>query len=116
MLEIPDLTNLDAVFGNIGHMPKYDELPDDFRDYHHNLFGKAVSSWFFNGASRNAENFVIDGVTFTPKEGVDGPKALTAIRAVLSSFEPKHEHKIAGCAFMLSEWFDKNDAETKGDS
>lgn len=43
----------------------------------------------------------------TAKPGVDAHKALRAIKAVLGSYEPKHEHKEAACAFMLSEWFDK---------
>ena len=34
-----------------------------------------------------------------------------AIAAILASFEPKHEHKEAGAAYLLSQWF-----ELRGDA
>ena len=47
-----------------------------------------------------------------PKEGVDTKKALRHVKAVLGSWEPKHEHKEAGVAFLLNEWFDDVTYET----
>lgn len=46
----------------------------------------------------------------TARPGVDRDKALVAIKAALGSFEPKHEHKEAGCAFLLHEWFELAEA------
>lgn len=109
MLAIPEISRVDIAFGNIKHMPKYETLPDDFKRHNGNDYCRAVSKWFFSGASGTSDAFVIADMKFTPKAGVDGRKALAAIRAVLGSFEPKHEHKEAACAFMLSEWFDKSD-------
>lgn len=106
MMEIPELNNIDVTFGNIRHMPIYDTLPDDFKQHNGNVYCKAVATWFFKGAAGTSERLEIGDKIFTPKPGVDGPKAVAAIRAVLVSFQPKHEHKEAGCAFMLSEWFD----------
>jgi hypothetical protein len=105
MLPIPDLTRLDTTFGNIAHMPKYDTLPEEFRR-ERGPYCKAVSNWFFSGAKAHPNGIMIDGVAFVAKSGVTAGKALAAIKAVLGSFEPKHEHKIAACGFMLSEWFD----------
>ena len=107
MLAIPELTAADVAFGNIKHMPNYATLPAEFKRYDGNDYCKAVSSWFFNGAKKFTDGITIGDMTFKAKPGVDANKALSAIRAVLGSFEPKHEHKEAACAFMLSEWFDK---------
>lgn len=107
MLKIPELTNADVVLGKIKHMPEFKTLPDDFRDWQSNPYCNAVSSWFYDGGTGNGQAFATaDGTKFKPKDGVDGHAALSAIRAVLGSFDPKHEHKIAACGYMLSEWFD----------
>jgi hypothetical protein len=109
MLPIPEITNLDIAFGNIRHMPKREDLPEEYRrDWHRDSqpFCKAVSSWFYDGAKSIPNGVEIDGVKFVAKTGVDAQKALAAIKAALGSFEPSHEHKIGGCGFMLSEWFD----------
>jgi len=110
MLAIPEINRADIAFGNIKHMPKYETLPADFKRHNGNDYVKAVSSWFFSGAKATPDGLIIDNMKFTAKPGVDRMKALAAIKAVLGSFEPKHEHKEAACAFMLSEWFDKSAA------
>ncbi len=112
MLAIPELTAADIAFGGIKHMPEYDTLPENFKKSH-DPFCKAVSSWFFSGAKGIPNGLIIDGVAFKAKPGVDTTKALRAIKAVLGSFQPKHEHKEAACAYMLSEWFEKSDAKAK---
>ena len=108
MLAIPELTAADVAFGGIKHMPKYETLPADFKRHNGNDYCKAVTSWFYNGAKGSPDGLIVDGMKFTAKPGVDAGKALRAIKAVLGSFEPKHEHKEAACAFMLSEWFEKS--------
>lgn len=107
MLAIPEITRADVAFGNIKHMPRYDSLPEEFQDWHRQPYCKAVSSWFYRGAKSYTGGIELDGVNYKAKPGVDAGKALAAIKAVLGSFEPKHEHKIAACGYMLSEWFDK---------
>lgn len=116
MLAIPELDDAAVAFGDVKHMPKYESLPDDFKKRRGNDYCAAVSSWFFNGAKKLADGVEIDGKKFIAKPGVNSAKALRAIRAVLGSIEPAHEHKEAACAFMLSEWFDKSPAEAKSDS
>jgi len=107
MLAIPELTAADVAFGNIKHMPAYSTLPEDFRRHNGNDYCRAVSSWFFDGGKGIPNGLEIGGMKFVAKPGVDSGKALRAIKAVLGSFEPKHEHKEAACAYMLSEWFEK---------
>ena len=103
-LAIPEVDRASMVFGDIRHMPKYSEVPDEFKR-RHNPYARAVSSWFFSGVSMTGASIIAGGVKFTAKEGVNANKALAAIAAVMRSFEPKHEHKEAACAYMLSEWF-----------
>lgn len=38
---------------------------------------------------------------------------LGKIQAIMRSFEPKHEHKIAACAFLFELWFNKAEWKTK---
>lgn len=116
MLPIPDINRLDMAFGNIKHMPKYDTLPDEFKRFHGNPFSEAVSSWFFSGAKAYPNGIEIDGVKFVAKDGVPAGNALAAIRAILGSFEPKHEHKQAACAYLLHEWFDIEKTKTRAQS
>lgn len=110
MMKIPELDDLDVAFGKANHMPKYDSLPVEFQRQTHPAC-EAVSTWFFAGAASVEGAIVIDGTKWTPREGVDFMKALRAIRALLRSWEPKHEHKIAGCGFMLNEWFSAEKTE-----
>lgn len=104
MLTIPTVDDVSLAFGSTDHMPKYESIPDKFKDWN-NEHARAASSWFFKGAKRHAKGIEIDGKVYVAKEGVDATKALRAIRAVLCSFSPKHEHKTAACGYMLAEWF-----------
>lgn len=100
MLEIKEVDGLDAVFGprRIGDLiPKWEEIPKEFKDGK-TKWNTLFEHWFFVGLEKGAE--------FKPKAGVDKMKALRHIRAVMSSFDCKQEHKEAGVAYMLSEWFE----------
>jgi len=100
MFKIQDVSGTDLVFGGDIKklMPKYTEIPEEFKNRNsNNKWIKVVSDWFFNGL-KNAK--------WIPKEEVDTKKALNHIKYILGSWEPKHEHKQASCAFLLNEWFD----------
>lgn len=85
-----------------------EDLPESFREgWQYNEYCRAVSSWFYKGAKAYPNGIVLGDHVFVAKTEVDAGKALAAIEAVLGSFEPKHEHKIAACGYMLSEWFEK---------
>lgn len=107
MMEVPTMDRVDVAFGNIKHMPKYDALPEQFKDWHRNEHCEAISSWFYRGAKSSPNGIELDGKQYVARPGVEAGKALAAIKAVLGSFAPKHEHKIAACGFMLNEWFEK---------
>jgi len=99
MLPIPELTKFDVVWNKDDHLPAWDDIPEEFKRSN-NPYCRFVSQWFFAG--RKPE----DMARLVPKEGVDRAKALAAVYAALGSFKPKHQHKEAGCAYLLSQWFD----------
>ena len=97
MRAVPDISQVAIAFGDIKHLPPMKEIPEEFhrgRTKWNDLFGR----WFYSGLPGTTE--------FYPKEGVDPQKAIRAVQAIMCSFEPKHEHKEAGVAFLLSEWFE----------
>ena len=87
---------IDAAFGAaLGDYPPMEALPEEYR--RNNAAGcKIASSLFFNGGSLDAHGRSI-------KSGVDRIQFLSALRALLSSFAPKHEHKIAACGALIDE-------------
>lgn len=98
MATVQEVTGLDLVFG--GDMkkllPPMSEIPEEFKKGH-SKWNKVVSDWFFYGL-KNAD--------WKPKEGIDATKAIRHVSAIMRSFEPQHEHKEAGCAYLLSEFFE----------
>lgn len=94
-----DITELDAVFGpsNLSDfLPAMRDIPREFWN-DSNKWASLVQSWFFNGIKEWP----------IAKEGINFKMAVAHIRSILVSFEPKHEHKIAGCAYLASLWLDE---------
>lgn len=97
------VTGLEMAFGPEGGikklLPPMSEIPEEFkRD--HNPWCSVVSRWFFGGLTKE------EVAAWAPKEDIDKDMALRHVKAALGSFEPKHEHKEAGCAYLLSLWFE----------
>jgi hypothetical protein len=44
---------------------------------------------------------------FYMKKGVDGETAYRHLMACMGSYEPSHQHKEAGCAYLMDLWFEK---------
>ena len=78
-------------------LPPYATIPDEYKRGH-TKWNKVVSRWFLSGLPKETR--------FVAKLGIDENAAKAHLRAILVSFEPKHEHKEAGCAYLLSKWFD----------
>jgi hypothetical protein len=96
-----DVDVVDVSFGATGEdltrlMIPYEDIPKEFTNQN-NKFVIIVNKWFFDGL-RDADT--------TPKDGIDVKNALNHLRAIMASFEPKHEHKVACIAYLLSEWFE----------
>lgn len=79
------------------YLPPYEEIPEEFKRTK-TKWNHVVCEWFFKGLPK--------GTKFVPKEGIDRERALRHIQTCLGSFEPKHEHKEAGVAYLMSLWFE----------
>ena len=100
-LPIP-VSDVDIAFGGkaMEILPPVSAIPDEFYSYT-NKWNCFVSDWFFGGLKRYP----------VPREGVDFKLALRNLACVIGSFEPKHEHKEAGAAYLASLWFSSPDGE-----
>lgn len=94
MFPIPKLSMASVAFpaDALDWMPKHKDIPDVDKKWDH-----IASKWFYSGLPKD--------VKFYPKEGVNPKDSMRAMQACLGSFAPKHEHKMAAAAFLLSEWF-----------
>lgn len=103
MLKPKKVEDIDLAFGGKTDelLPKYDEIPEEFKK-ENTKWNKYISDWFYIG---------IKLISVKPKEGVDPMDARRHITAILASYQPKHEHKMAGCAYLLSEFFDEFEYE-----
>jgi hypothetical protein len=96
-----DVSDVELAFpARVNHlMPKYEDIPKEFRNWNsETIWNKLTSDWFYKG---------FKSLDMKPKEGIDVKKAMRHIRAILGSFEPKHEHKEAAVAYLLSQWFEE---------
>lgn len=101
---VPTFTGLDAAFGaGAGTYLTREQMGDEFY-CDRNRFTKAASTLFFSGGK--LADF---GLRFKP--GIDRAAAMTAIKAWLCSFEPKHETKIGTVGYALSQWCEDAPAE-----
>ena len=107
-LPIP-VSTADIAFGDkaMQILPRMTAIPKEFHNKS-NEWNRFVSGWFFSGLKRYP----------VPREGIDFDLALKNLKCVIGSFEPKHEHKEAGAAYLASLWFKSPNGElikAKGD-
>jgi hypothetical protein len=76
------------------YLPEYGTVPNSFKQWG-DPWAKVIERWFFKG---------IDPAGWEWKPGIDKTKALRQLGVILRSYQPKHEHKIAGAAYLLSQW------------
>jgi len=80
-------------------MPPMEEIPDEFKGFGRNEWCEIARTWFFSGLNKDTKVYA--------KDGVDADKAFRVLQAIQGSFQPKHEHKEAAVAYLMSEWFEK---------
>ncbi|NBK98199.1 MAG: hypothetical protein EOM50_09285 [Erysipelotrichia bacterium] len=92
--DLEKISDVDVSFGTTMLLPKEKDIPEDFKDYGKNeIYFKIVNSLFYGFTPPDAD------IEF--KDGFDPNKVLRVVRAHLASWEPKHQHKTAGVAYML---------------
>ena len=94
-----DVDQVSMVFGQIdGLLPPMEDIPEEFKRYRGSNWNKLVGEWFFAG---------IDSKVFIAKDGINKQLALRHLGTCMSSWNPMHEHKVAGCAYLMSLWFEE---------
>ena len=81
-------------------LPAMKDIPEEFHDAN-NKWHNLASTWFFRGLKARP----------AVKPGIDANDALANIQTALRSFEPKHEHKMAGVAYLMSMWLEDASSE-----
>jgi hypothetical protein len=77
--------------------PSEDSIPPEFWNVS-NYWNQLASRWFFSG---------LNAKMFQPVEGIDTKKAFRFLGALMGSFEPQHERKMATVGYLMSLWFKK---------
>lgn len=91
--QIASVTDVEFVFSTQRLLPKWEDIPEEFKAG--NEYTALVEAIFYNRLRPGMGEIELN-------PGVE-PEALNrCIRAHLSSFGPKHEHKIAGVGYMLA--------------
>lgn len=101
------VSDMDYAFGSKENMrtllPSMAEIPEEFKAPrgHGEVAQKwiqVVDDWFFKGVK-------IESVVM--KNGIDRRVATRHLGCILHSYEPRHEHKVAGVAYLMSLWFEE---------
>ena len=91
--DIRSITDVEAAFSTSRLLPSPEQIPKDF--YEENSYTRLVEAIFYGLELPNGE--------LELAEGLEPSELNKCVRAHLQSFEPKHEHKIAGVAYMISQ-------------
>lgn len=93
---------VDAAFGaRLRDYPKMEALPEEYRRGHAD--GCRIFSKLFFGGGRLSDH----GRSL--KAGVDSGRFYTALRALMSSFDPPHELKTATCGLLIDTYTEAAD-------
>lgn len=88
------VSNLDIAFGGAAMklLPPQSEIPKNL-----DAWEDLVNEWFFKGL--NAQRL-------KARPGIDRVAAFRHLKCIMGSYEPKHEHKVSGVAYLMAQWFE----------
>lgn len=90
------ITDIEMAFGTTKLLPPYEQVPPQFKAG--NIYTRTVDCLFSGIDLPNAELTFCAGF-----DDSEAPAALgRCVNAHLRSWEPKHEHKIAGLGYLIS--------------
>lgn len=89
----------ERLWGTIRCLPKFEDIPQQFFKelYGPNLYSRMVDAWYTGSPMPEGT------VSFNPGFKPDGKALKTFIMAHFNTLIPEHSHKIAGCAYLLSQ-------------
>ena len=91
------VTDVELAFGTTKLLPPYEVVPDEFK--RGNSYTKLLDHLFAGQALPEGEIVFLKGF-----DDAEAPALLNrVVMAHLRSFEPKHEHKIAGLGYLVSQ-------------
>lgn len=91
--DLASVSDLEAAFSTERLLPSWEDIPEEFR--RGNLYTELASAIFYGLALPVCE--------IEMKVGFEPQTLNRTVRAHLKSFGPKHEHKIAGVGYMISQ-------------
>lgn len=86
------------------YLPPWEDLPEDYQRCT-DPWCELTEKWFFHGLKGK----------FVPKDGIDLKTAVRHLSACMGSYQPSHEHKIGGVAFLMNEWFERFEPNEKSE-
>lgn len=92
--DLDSIVEPEVVFGTTKLLPPLEVIPSEFHDSA-NLYVQVVTAVFYGWPMPNS--------TMEFRQGFEQAMVVRTVRAHLASFEPQHQHKIAGVAFLLSQ-------------
>jgi len=78
------------------YLPLREEIPERFEN--ERKWEDLAATWFYSGLENSP----------TAREGVDLNQALRHLKTCLGSFQPEHNHKLRGVAWLMSLWLDES--------
>lgn len=94
--DLKTITDVDCAFGATKLLPALDDIPAEFKSHSGNLYTKLADALFFGRKLPECD------IQMNPGFEDCVADLRRCVGAHLASFEPKHEHKIAGVAYMIS--------------
>lgn len=88
----------------ISRLPPYSQIPSEYKRDGPSAVS-FVNDLFYHGFQ--------GAHTCVPRDGIVAGEALSHIAAIVGSYEPKHEHKIAGAAYLVALWLESFTGSTK---
>jgi hypothetical protein len=90
----------------LDYMPTWEEIPDEFKSYTETSieWHAMAALWFSKGIASDYTGYL--PVELEDGTRIEGELIDRQINAILGSYAPKHEHKMAAVAWMLSIWIE----------
>lgn len=92
--EVAPVTDVELAFGTTRLLPAWEDIPHEFQCAQ-TKYCEVVAGIFYG----NMPNF---DVQLYPEFASMGQQVFKCLRAHITSWTPKHEHKMAGTAYMLA--------------
>lgn len=91
--QISSITDVELAFSTTRLLPAWEDIPKAYREG--NLYTELAEAIFFGREMPRC------GIEL--HDGIESQALNRCVRAHLQSFEPKHEHKIAGVGYLMAQ-------------